>query len=191
MQTSEKTVALRLPKAPGIRAGALLAVALAAFFVVWFALKGGGKHGAASPQASNAVAASEPDLKKLAGSLDHPIYWAGPAAGATYELTRLADGRIYIRYLASSDEIGDPRPNYLVVGTYPRPHAFRELKRAARQKGAVRRRLAHGGLLYFSSTRPTNVYFGYPDAHYQVEVYDPSGRTARQLVLTGRIRPIK
>src|SRR5690349_21787017 len=38
-------------------------------------------------------------LTALPGVLGHPVYWAGPRAGATYELTRSPDGRVYIRYL--------------------------------------------------------------------------------------------
>ena len=38
--------------------------------------------------------------------------------------------------------------------------------------------------------KPTSVYFGYPDADYQVEVFAPSEATARTLVLTGRITPV-
>ena len=190
MQTNERTVAIGLPKAPSVRAGALLAVAVAAFLVVWLLVRNH-NHTAAPQTHGNASAASQADLKQLAHSLTHPVYWAGPQNGTTYELTRTSDGRVYIRYLTSPSQVGDPRPNYLVVGTYPRAHAFAELKRAARQKGAVRIRLAHGGLVYYAAAKPTNVYFGYPGAHYQVEVYDPTPSQARRLVLHGSIRPIK
>jgi hypothetical protein len=35
------------------------------------------------------------------------------------------------------------------------------------------------------------VYFSYPGATYQVEVFDPSAKQARTLVLAGKITPIK
>ena len=190
MQMPEKTVAVRLPRAPGVRAGALLAVALAAFFVVWLVMRHGNES--TTPRATTgAVSASEADLKHLAGSLSYPVYWAGPKSGTTYELTHLADGRVYIRYLASANELGDTHPNYLTVGTYPRQHGFAELQRAARRPGAVKYRLAHGGLVYFNRGLPTNVYFSFRGAHYQVEVFDPTARVARNLVLGGKIRPIR
>ena len=37
------------------------------------------------------------------------MYWAGPIAGMSYELTKLKDGRIYVRYLPDGVELGDPR----------------------------------------------------------------------------------
>jgi hypothetical protein len=35
------------------------------------------------------------------------------------------------------------------------------------------------------------VYFGYPDAAYQVEVYAPGSGAARKLVLGGQVVPIR
>jgi hypothetical protein len=51
-------------------------------------------------------------------------------------------------------------------------------------------RVVHHGLVAFDRRKATSVYFGYPDADYQVEVFAPSEQTARTLVLTGRITPI-
>jgi hypothetical protein len=48
-----------------------------------------------------------------------------------------------------------------------------------------------GGIALLSSKRPSSVYFAYPGTQYQVEVYDPSGKAARQLVLAGQIRPLR
>jgi hypothetical protein len=191
MQMPEKTVTVGIPRfrTPTVRAGALVALGLAAFLVAWFAVGHG--NGSKPHAVAGAVAASENDLKELAGSLDHPIYWAGAKSNTTYELTRTPDGRVYIRYLPSAAKLGDPHPNYLTVGTYPRTRAFAELRRAARQKGAVRLKLGASGLVYYSAARPTNVYFGYPHARYQVEVYDPSPNQARHLVLARQIKPIK
>jgi hypothetical protein len=52
-------------------------------------------------------------------------------------------------------------------------------------------RLRGGGIAVYDSARPTSVYFAYPDSKVQVEVFDPNGRTARNLVASGRIVPIK
>jgi len=128
-------------------------------------------------------------LDNLASESSQPIYWAGPKHG-TYELTRTADGRTYIRYLPSADKVGDRTPNYLTVGTYPTKQAFSALRRAAARDGAVSANVDHGGLLVFNNSAPKSVYFSYPKSGYQVEVYDPSPLQARGLVLSGSIKPI-
>ena len=38
---------------------------------------------------------------------------------------------------------------------------------------------------------PTNVYLAYRNLPYQIEVFDPSGETARELALAGEIEPIR
>jgi hypothetical protein len=141
------------------------------------------------PPVGSPAAVSESQLKSLASESSQPIYWAGPKHG-TYELTRTADGRTYIRYLPSADKVGDRTPNYLTVGTYPTKQAFSALRRAAARDGAVSANVDHGGLLVFNNSAPKSVYFSYPKSGYQVEVYDPSPLQARALVLSGSIKPI-
>jgi hypothetical protein len=171
---------------PHVRLGALAALGFAAFLIGWFAL-GNDKP---SQPAGAASSTSEAELRKLAASAPHPVYWAGPRAGQTYELTRTSDGRIYVRYLPEGVKAGDPRPQFLTVGTYPRANAFAELKRAANADGASSRPLPQGGLAVVSPGS-SSVYFGYPGARYQVEVYAPSAGSARQLVFGGQVVPIR
>jgi hypothetical protein len=118
------------------------------------------------------------------------VYWAGTREDHSYELTKTSDGRVYVRYLPSGVEAGDARPEFLTVGTYPRPNAYSELRRAAKAPGATSRRIAQGGLAVLSRGS-SSVYFGYPDAAYQVEVYAPNPGAARELVLGGKVVPIR
>ena len=86
------------------------------------------------------IAASVGDLKALAARLGHPIYWAGPRAGYTYELTQTPSGKVYIRYLPSGTKVGDPRPRFLTVATYPFPGAYAAVaKRRRAQPGSASR----------------------------------------------------
>jgi hypothetical protein len=178
--------ALRLPH---LRLGALVAVGLAAFVIGWVAMN----RGDDSPPAptTGATAASESELKSFADSASHPVYWAGPKEGHTYELTKTTNGLVYVRYLPEGTEVGDPRSRFLTIGTYPRPNAFAELQRAAKAKGAISVKVGDGGLAVFSETRPTSVYVGYPDAKYQVEVFHPSQDEARRLALSGQVVPVR
>ncbi|MDQ2910170.1 MAG: hypothetical protein M3R26_02535 [Actinomycetota bacterium] len=185
------TLETRRVRRPHLQLGVLvLAVALAAFVVVWLLLRDGHKTTIPAPNAGPTLV-SQAQLEHLADSVDHPVYWAGPKDAFSYELTQTTDGRIFIRYLPRGVKAGDRRPDFLVVGTYSQPHSFVELKRAAKREGSVSVGIANGGLVVFNSKKPTSVYFGYPDAKYQVEVFTPSGETARSLVLTGQIKPIR
>jgi hypothetical protein len=168
-----------------------LAVAVAAAAVAILLIRGH-RHTTALP-APNAgpTLVSQAQLEQLAASSKEPVYWAGPRSGYSYELTRTSNGRIFIRYLPPGARAGDPRADFLVVGTYTQPGSFADLKRAGRRPGALSLRIDNGGLVVFSSSKPTSVYFSYPGARYQVEVYAPSGDTARGLALGGKIRPIR
>jgi hypothetical protein len=173
---------------PQLRFGAVLALGLAAFLIGWLIF---GARNDDSAAASGASAKSESELRDFAASSSTPVYWAGPRDGQTYEVTRTSDDRVYIRYLPEGVKPGDPRPQFLTVGTYPRPGAWAELRRAAREPGAVSRDLPNDGLMVYSRSRPTSVYIGYAGGRYQVEVYAPSAGSARDLVLAGQVVPVR
>jgi hypothetical protein len=149
-----------------------------------------GKTNGLPPVNGGPALVSQAQLRQLAAASDQPVYWVGPKAGYSYELTRTASGRVYVRYLPAGVKAGDPRASFLVVGTYTQPGSFANLQRAGKARGAVALRISNGGLVVFSSSKPTSVYVGYPGAGYQVEVYSPSADTARSLVLADKIRPI-
>jgi hypothetical protein len=141
-----------------------------------------------APAGSQPSAATVPLLEAFAARLGHPIYWAGPRPGYTYELTQTADGRVFIRYLPSGVGIGDPRPDFLTVATYPFPGAFTTVKRTS--GGAVVLKLAHGGIAVVDTRYPKSIHLAYPGTDYQVEVFDPSPAGGRALVATGRITQV-
>ena len=187
---SQKLITLPALRIPHLRIGAVVAIGLAAFLVGWLVMNRGGDDATRAP-GSGASAASESELRAFADSTSHPVYWTGSKDGHTYELTRTSDGRIYVRYLPEGTKVGDPRSGFLTIGTYPRPAAFAELKRAAKADGAVSLKVGEDGLAVFNEAKPTSVYLGYPDARYQVEVYHPSPDEARRLALSGQVVPVK
>jgi hypothetical protein len=178
---------------PRLRIGAVVAIALVAGFVAWLLLRSDTTSKPAPPASpTSAVATVVPTgrLRELAATLDHPLFWAGTRPGG-YELTRTAAGNIFIRYLPPNARAGDPRPAFLAIGTYPVPDAFARTRTASKRAGAVAVGLKGGGIAVYDSARPTSVYFAYPDSKVQVEVFHPNGHTARNLVVYGRIVPIK
>ena len=146
--------------------------------------------GIATAGHAGAKAASAAQIKALASQVGHPIYWAGTEANSTKELTQTSDGRIYIRYLPAGVKVGDQRPDYLTVGTYPQADAMATLEKSAAKTHAETIKLSGGGLASIDKNKPTSVYVAYPDLDLQIEVYDPSPSRARELVTAGRIAPV-
>jgi hypothetical protein len=200
---ADGTTAPRSRQAP-IRIGAVVALAVAIAFVVWLAVRGDDNSSSTAttstvqsttptktvPRPRETVkAASLASLRALARASGHPIYWAGPQPDVKYELTQVTDGRIYIRYLPKSVPIRT-KHLYPIVATYPVPNAYKAVRTAAKESGAVTFHTQRGGLAVYNQSAPTNVYLAYPGSKYQVEVFDPNPSRARQLVRSGTIRPI-
>jgi hypothetical protein len=143
-----------------------------------------------NPVRAPARGVSEQQLSRLAGTVGHAIYWAGPQSGKRYELSRTKDGRIFVRYLPKDVNVGDPQPKYLAVGTYPQSNAFSVLKATAKKQHASLIALRDGGKAFVDAKHPTSVYLAYPGSNYQIEVFDPSAAHARALVVSGKILPV-
>jgi hypothetical protein len=182
----------------GVRIGAVVALALAAGFVVWLIVRGDDDDSSGGPTTTQTTTVAEigpaektqAELRSLSSEAGHPIYWVGPQSGRRYELTRTSDGRIFVRYLTPGAEIGDPRAKYTIVGTYPVPGALEVLKKLSKQKGEKSVSAPGGGLAVYSIDAPTNVYVAYPGSDVQIEVFDPSAKRALHLVTSGRVAPV-
>jgi hypothetical protein len=61
----------------------------------------------------------------------------------------------------------------------------------ARLAGVRSRRLVDGGLATYYQNQPDNVYLAYPHVNFKIQIFDPSAKQARGLVVTGRIRPVR
>jgi hypothetical protein len=180
-----------LERGRSVRLGATLAVVIAAAFLVWLLLVRDNGSSSSSVRRTNAVAASVAGLKAVAREVGHPVYWAGALPGKTYELTQLKNGQIYIRYLPAGTELGDPKPKYLTIGTYPSATGFATLERGARRRGARVDHFRSGAIAVTYAKSPTSVFFAFPSSPYLVEVFDPSPARARSLVLNGQVRLIR
>ena len=171
-----------------VRLGAVAAAVIAVALLAWLVLGGDDGEGG---QANEPQAVSVEDLQEEAGSSQVPVYWAGPQAGTTYELTETSDGSVYVRYLAEEAEIGDPSPDFLTVATYPLETGYARVLAAAEEEGAKTEELPNGGLALVDADRPSSVYLAYEGERYQVEVHDPSPDRALELVTSGAIQPVR
>jgi hypothetical protein len=101
------------------------------------------------------------------------------------ELTRRANGWVYVRYVPRTG----PRPpaeRLLTVATYPGAGGIEALRRAS----GTTVDLPGGAVALLPSGGGTSVYVAFPGRDAQVEVYSPSPAVARSLVLSGRVQPV-
>jgi hypothetical protein len=163
----------------------VLALAVTLFGV----LRNRGHHKAFELKLGVATAASVGDLRSFA-SAGRPIYWIGPPKSGTLEVTRVASGAVYVRYLPPGVKVGDRTPGYTTFATYPSANAYTTLSRSGRAAGAVRVGVPRHGLAVWRVSQATSVYVAYPGTDYLIEVFDPSPRRARALALSRRLQPI-
>lgn len=136
------------------------------------------------PQPSVAIISLR-QLKHLADSLRQPVYWAGPQTGVTYELTRMPDGRIYLRYLPAGTRIRSAQPA-LTIATLPLRDAFAITQATAKSRHARTTTLARGGIATIAPG-DRQAYLAYRGFDYQAEVFAPLPATAWRLASAGRI----
>jgi dipeptidyl aminopeptidase/acylaminoacyl peptidase len=187
---SGRTDSVKRVRDPRILVGGLIAFATAAVLIAWLFVSGSGsspatKRSVATPIKPVAVSAS--GLSTLARAVGQPIYWAGQRPGYLYELTRTANGNVYVRYLPPGVDAGAKGANYLVVGTYPFPGAFATLQKLAQGRGI---NLPGGGLALVDKRYPKSVHLAFPKVDYQVEVFDPSPKRALSVASSGEIRSV-
>lgn len=165
-------------------------MALLGCLAVWFLVIRDDSSGTVPAAGAGPRLASQEDLRALAGEVGHPIYWAGPQNGEPIEVTRTGNGQIYLRYLAPGAEPGDPRPEFLTVGTYPTPDATETLELLAEADGALTAKDPDGGLVVTNEQNPYSVYLADSSGEVQVEVYDADPARAFKLARRGEILPV-
>ena len=149
------------------------------------------------PEASPLPAAGMPALltggvlSAVTGAVGHEVYGIAAPAGTRPEVTRGSAGEVWVRYLGAGAQLGDPRADYLTVGTYPRKDALAAAKAAAEGKQQRSAALPDGGVMLWSVERPQSVYAASPGSDLLVEVYSPDPERARALVSDGAVAPLR
>jgi len=143
---------------------------------------------APSTAAAGPVLMTADQLRTVAGSAGHSIYWAGPRDLQTYEVS-IVGKDVYVRYLPANDTVGSKTP-YLTVGTYEKADAYAGLQKAATQAGAKSGKLAGGAFVLVPADKPTSAYFAFEGHNLLMEVYDPTPGEALKLVTSGAVNPI-
>jgi hypothetical protein len=133
------------------------------------------------------VVKSQKEIADYSQKIGQPIYWAGPQKGFTYELTRTADGRAYVRYLPKGAKAGAPGGDYTVVVTYPFNDSYKVLKSVSRNDWV---KVPGGGIAAVANNYPKSVRLSFPGVNYQIEVYTPSPARSIALALSGKVKPV-
>jgi hypothetical protein len=173
-----------------VRTGlAVLIVLVVAVILAVNLLGGSGSSGEESP--GTAVALSESELISRVSELERPAYWVGARPGtAQYELTSTADGRIYIRYLTGDAKAGDPRPDFLTVGTYPVPEAQKAL-RVAENSSTGMTLSKHVGYQTLSGETAHSAYVVFDnEPNVQIEIFSPTPGESSDLANSGALTPM-
>ncbi len=133
------------------------------------------------------------------------IFWAGPKAGYSYELTRDVSGAVHIRYLPHGVAAGAPGEGFLIVATYPFISAYGTLREYGQYPGPRGAKTVFSGpgrtLIYATADNPKSALLAFqgdcPRSRwerecgppYQIEIYDPAPPvSARVDVQSGRVK---
>ena len=143
---------------------------------------------AASTAAAGPVLMTTDQLKTVAASTGHSLYWAGPRDLTTYEVS-IVGKDVYVRYLPPTEAVGSKTP-YLTVGTYEKAGAYAGLQKAATQADAKSGKLTGGAFVLVPADKPTSAYFAFEGHDLLMEVYDPTPGEALKLVTSGAVNPI-
>ncbi len=178
----------------GVRVTAVVAVAVAAAFLIWLLLikdDGNDSSPAPEPTASSrqVVLVSESELLGALKGVGYPVYWGGPRLGVDYEVSRLPEARTYVRYLPEGEAVESKAP-FLTVGSYEQANALSDIRKLGQKPGAILIEIAGGGTAYAEGPGATSAYMAFPGIDTQVEVYDPQGGRALKLIRSGAIVPV-
>jgi hypothetical protein len=174
---------------------AALIVVVALVVVLVNALEGGddSSEKESTKLGEDAVALSEAALLARAKSFEHPVYWVGGRVGTdSYELDTTEDGNVYVRYLTGDAKAGDPRANFLTIGTYPVQEARRALEKGAKTAKEGQKLSRHKGFEVLSSPGSTNAYVVFEEEpELQIEIYSPQPGEAADLATSGALVPLR
>jgi hypothetical protein len=170
----------------------VVGLAVLVALIAWIATRGGGESSSEPATAEPAPPriVTEDELKEATLELRQPIYWVGPVPGSELVLRELERGA-QVTYLPEGAAADEDSTQALTIGSYRLADPEEAVEGYAERRGSETRKGAGGTEVVVSEAVPTSVYFASPDNSVQVEVYDPSPKRARNLALSGKVKPVE
>jgi hypothetical protein len=174
----------------------VVVLAVAVIVLVWLLFLRGGDDDSSTETAGNDSPAektvdvvSADELPDAVADVGYPVYWLGPRAGVNYEVTKITDGRTYIRYLPEGEDPETKTP-LLTAANYELDHAYQVLQELAAESGQEVFDVDGGGRALQRTDSKTGLYVAFPGDNTQIEVFDPEPGQARELVEAGAVVPV-
>jgi hypothetical protein len=161
----------------------VISIGVAVLVVIGFFLISNANRNSDTSQILGKVALSETELHDLVIAKHLTVYWAGPLAGAKYTLSANTKGVAVLKYLPGGVGLNDTKTLFRAIGTYAQKSAFGIARNTGAGPGNTGFINADGNAVFYTSSRPTNVYIGIKGKDVQVEVFDPGVDQAIGLVL--------
>lgn len=140
-------------------------------------------HGTMTPDVT--VEMTPEELHELAEQIG-PIYWAGDREDEALYVTVTGPGNIWVQYFPDEEALRDG--DYFAVVTWQEDDGLAALHQAAEEAPVAESEEVGDGLAVVYEENQHAVWYSYPEAHHQVEVYDPAEPgAALEALLEGEI----
>jgi hypothetical protein len=180
----------------GLPTSAVVVIVIALVVLVWLLFLRGDDEESDTETAANGTQAektvevvSEEELSNAVADVGYPVYWLGPRAGVQYEVTKIDDGRTYVRYLPEGEKPETKKP-FLTVANYEQDNAFQVLEELGTETNQETFEVDGGGRGLERADTDTGLYVAFPGDNTQIEVFDPEPGQARELVESGAVVPV-
>ncbi len=176
------------PRRPNRRLTLILVLAILAAGIFAFVSKSSSGD---TEKIQGKVALSESELKDIVTSKKLTVYWVGPLEGAKYTITATTPGIVYLKYIPSGASMDDTKIFFRTIGTYSMVNAYAVTRSTGALTGNVGFTNADGYSVFYSLSRPTNIYLGIKKVGLQLEIFDPRAAQALRLAtVQGQLRKL-
>ena len=120
---------------------------------------------------------SKDELISATKDLGFPIYWNGKMKDTNLELTILAEGKVFVRYLPNDISAGAAEP-YFTVASYYDPAGYARVLNLGSAEGAKFIKYSGGAVAASTSELDSNIYFAFDGNPAVYNVYAPDAQVA-------------
>lgn len=133
-----------------------------------------------------ATIVSKDELLSLTKDLGFVIYWNGEMPDTNLELTILAEGKVFVRYLPKEVPVGAAEP-YFTVASYYDPEGFAKIQNVGATAGAKLINYSGGAAAASASEADSNIYFGFDGYPALYNIYAPDPQVGWSALESGTI----